>query len=121
MIGKVFAAADQLADVFFERLPPGTRRAKGRAGCDSFLYRLAQGVVLYAVAWVKSGSPARTRHDRVHNDIVDIAFATFATYFNGLMSQDTKALNLYWNLRGALMARGGTVPPDFVDRFGTGK
>ena len=35
------------------------------------------------------------RPDRLRNDLIDLIFATYATYFDGLMSQDEKAQRIY--------------------------
>ena len=35
------------------------------------------------------------RVDRLRNDLIDVIFATYATYFDGLMSRDDKAQRVY--------------------------
>jgi hypothetical protein len=48
--------------------------------------------------------------DKIANDVVDATFAAYATYFQGLLSKDTKANELYRNAKHVL--KGFPVSPD---------
>ena len=39
--------------------------------------------------------PKSVKAEKIVNDLVDVNFATFATYFDGLLSMDEKPLRIY--------------------------
>jgi hypothetical protein len=41
------------------------------------------------------GGPKVVKAEKIRNDLVDGNFATFATYFDGLLSMDEKARRIY--------------------------
>jgi hypothetical protein len=74
--------------------------------------------MIYALGWIRGGSRPTKRLDRVRNDIIDMQFAVYGTYFSGLLTEDQKAGWLYENLRRALRSVYGsdgvawTAPPN---------
>jgi len=42
-----------------------------------------------------SGGTPKTNREKLRNDMVDVNFATFATYFDGLMTADKKAAEIF--------------------------
>ena len=44
------------------------------------------------------GGAARTKPEKLRNDIVDISFVVYGSFFDGLMSADKKANELYRDL-----------------------
>jgi hypothetical protein len=51
--------------------------------------------VLWLLDWISMGGPKGVKAEKIRNDIVDVSFATFATYFDGLLSMDEKARRIY--------------------------
>lgn len=103
MIAKIFGSADQICETLFSlhgREPPVGIRQRS----DTYLYRFSLAIMMYMIWWIRAGSQLPTRHDRAQNDIVDLSFAVHATYFDGLMTQDKKAIWMYTQLAGALRA-----------------
>ena len=49
--------------------------------------------------WVAVGGAKNVKVERLRNDIVDVSFAGHATYFDGLLSADVKATELYLDWR----------------------
>lgn len=112
---KIFAAADQICDALFERHPSKPRRPSRRARQDAFLYRYSLATVLYLLRWIRTGSQVVKRHAKIRNDFIDLNFATYGTYFNGLMTEDAKARDMYLELRHVLGIRGARMPREFVE------
>lgn len=102
MFGKIFGAADQLYEYFAVRHGIVTYSAKSRDRYDSYLYRQGLATIIYALWWIRNGSQAPKRLDRVRNDIIDQQFAVYGTYFSGLLTEDAKASWVHHNLREAL-------------------
>ncbi|MDG2521211.1 hypothetical protein P7B02_06620 [Caulobacter segnis] len=102
MFAKIYGAADELYEQAAEGLGAVVRRERSRARYDSYLYRQGLVTIIYALGWIREGSRPPKRLDRVRNDVIDMQFAVYATYFSGLLTEDKKAGWLYENLRRAL-------------------
>jgi len=62
---------------------------------NTFLFRAALCSFLWALDWISVGGPKGVKTERIRNDMVDVIFATFATYFDGLLSMDEKPRRIY--------------------------
>jgi hypothetical protein len=111
---KIFRAAQLLAMNFFDAHPFNPRRPTRNSLVNTFLYRFALAAVLYLMGWIRVGSPQSRKHERIRNDLVDLNFATYGTFFNGLMSQDRLALDVHEEIRIVLRIFGARVPPQYA-------
>lgn len=116
MFEKIFGAADQI----YETLAEGHGAASGyllsEYRYDAYLYRYALAIIIYALWWIKNGSQAPKRLDKARNDIIDLSFAVYGTYFAGLMTDDAKARWMHDNLSAALKSLGAGVGPAPLER-----
>ncbi len=62
---------------------------------NRYIFRYALCTHLWLLDWVSHGSSDEVSARRVRNDLIDLHFATCATYFDGLMSNDGVALRVY--------------------------
>jgi hypothetical protein len=62
---------------------------------DRFIFRLALCMLLLALRWISVGGATNVSPQRIRNDLVDINFAAFATYFDGLLTADDKLASIY--------------------------
>jgi hypothetical protein len=62
---------------------------------NSFHFRSSVCDFVWSLDWIGKGGIGDVRADRIRNDMVDVIFATYATYFDGLMSRDDKARRIY--------------------------
>ena len=62
---------------------------------NTFLFRTALCAFVWALDWISVGGPKSVKTEKIRNDLVDVNFATFATYFDGLLSMDEKSLRIY--------------------------
>lgn len=83
---------------------------------NHFLFRHTLTYLIYVMELVKKGATGR-KSTKVRNDAVDVIYATFATYFNGLMSDDVLALRTHHIARGVLIKMGARVPQDYLEKF----
>lgn len=74
---------------------------------NTFLFRHSVSTFVWALDWVAQGGADGVRADRMRNDIVDVIFATYATYFDGLLSNDEKAQRIYRSAKFILSALAG--------------
>jgi hypothetical protein len=62
---------------------------------NTFLFRWALCLFLWILDWISIAGPKGVKPEKILNDLVDVNFATFATYFDGLLSMDKKAHRIY--------------------------
>jgi hypothetical protein len=84
-----------LAAILFRDHPQVTEWPDAETLTNRYLFRYALCAHLWLLDWVAHGSQEGANPARVRNDIFDLHFATCATYFDGLMSSDEKALRIY--------------------------
>jgi hypothetical protein len=58
---------------------------------NTFEFRAALCSFLWALDWISVAGPKDVKPEKIRNDLVDVNFAIFATYFDGLLSMDEKA------------------------------
>jgi len=75
---------------------------------NSFHFHHAVCAFFWSLDWISKGTSNNVRADRIRNDLVDVIFATYATYFDGLMSQDAKVLRIYREAAFVLKAITGS-------------
>ena len=92
---KLFRLSAKMAGDFFELHPHSRKWPADREWPNKFLFRFALLTHLHFFEWVRGGSPLNLSADKIRNDIVDLNFATYGTFFDGLMTNDRKQRRLY--------------------------
>ena len=85
----------------------------GQARYNDFTWRYALCHLLQLVRLVGNGS-VRRKPNKVANDHLDNVFATFGTYYNGLMTNDASANATHAVARVILEILGARVPEDYL-------
>jgi hypothetical protein len=62
---------------------------------NTYIFRMSLCTYLLALEWGVLGGSQSVKIERLRNDIVDMHFATYATYFDGLLSSDSKPKRIY--------------------------
>lgn len=117
LIGKLFELSDQMALRFYKAHPRKPRLPSRRARYDAFMYRFSLACFIYFLGWVREGGQINKAAEKFRNDSVDINFATYGTYFNGIMSDDKKVRELNIQLTIVLEKIGARVPKNYIDIF----
>ena len=116
MIHKIMALADELFGRLIRAHPQKPRRAPTlKSKVNTFLYRYALASVLFLVDWIEGGSQVGRSAVKFQNDLIDLNFAVYGTYFNGLMTEDRRALRAYVFIAQNLEELGSRVPPFYID------
>lgn len=113
MIQKFLDMSEYVAQRMYERHPKKPKKPTYRAKYDSFIYRFCVGCVLYFLDWVRQGGQINKAPAKLRNDMIDINFATYGTFFNGVMSNDKRVCDLYDEMVIVLKAVGARI----YDRF----
>jgi hypothetical protein len=66
---------------------------------NSYLFRFSLCGYLLALRWVTSGGACGVNAEKLRNDVVDMHYATYATYFDGLLTNDKKLTSIYNDAR----------------------
>lgn len=75
--------------------PHGIRLPSGNEMPNTFIFRFALCSVILVLRWVEGGGQLQTKPERVRNDMVDVNFAAYGTYFDGIMTNDRKMLSIF--------------------------
>lgn len=106
MFSKIFGGADQIYETLLGIYVDVPSHLSTTHRFNAYLYRYALAVMIYALWWIRTGSQMPKRLDRVRNDLIDLGFAVYGTYFTGLLTDDVKAQWMHANLSAALHGVG---------------
>lgn len=115
LLEKFLTTSDYVAERFYLAHPLKPKRPKPRVRIDAFTYRYALATQLFLFSWIRGGNQMNKAQVKLRNDLVDINFATYATYFNGFMSGDRRVVEIHAELRAIVRLLGGRVPKEHVD------
>lgn len=62
---------------------------------NTFLFRYATAGYIVALRRIKEGGANGASPEKIRNDLVDAMIATYATYFDGFLSEDERANEIY--------------------------
>lgn len=62
---------------------------------NSYVFRNLVSAFLWSLRWIKDGGIDSLPEEKIRNDIVDMSYITYATYFDGLLSLDKKLNAIY--------------------------
>jgi hypothetical protein len=84
-----------LAVHLFEKMQDVATISRGPEVRNMFIFRYALCIYILNLKWISVGGTSKTKIENIRNDIVDVNFATFATYFDGMLSNDRKAQEIF--------------------------
>ena len=95
VFSKIMKHVMLLAKINFEDHPSIQRIPELYLWQYSFIFRYSLcGYVLF-LNWISDGSQNINKNEKIRNDIIDINFATFALYFDGILTNDKKLIKVY--------------------------
>jgi hypothetical protein len=75
---------------------------------NMYLFRVALCMHLLAHRWMSVGGVGETKTEKIRNDLIDVSFAAYATYFDGILSSGKKVNDIYgkavWLLNNVCVA-----------------
>jgi hypothetical protein len=74
---------------------PNPPRVVGREILNLFVFRFAVCGVLLVLRWIRNGEQKNIKPGKLRNDIVDLNFAAYGTYFDLLITKDHALKDLY--------------------------
>jgi hypothetical protein len=104
MIFTIFGAAIQIWETLAKEYGLPSKGLSEEEISRTYLFRFGLGLIMYLLWWIRGGSQAVVRIDRASNDFIDLSFAVYATYFDGLLTRDDKASWVHQNLVAAIVS-----------------
>jgi hypothetical protein len=89
LLWKIFQHTIQLSAFLFRHHPSIKRIPSGNELINTYIFRSALCNLLLGFRYDSNGGvPSGKSHAKIRNDMVDVHFATYATFFDGLLSRD---------------------------------
>lgn len=95
MIDKVIRGVLLLAAELMKKHPRVTKLPDATELPNTYIFRDALCAYLLALRWISVGGARNIKPEKMRNDIVDVSFAAYATYFDGLLTADKKLNQVY--------------------------
>jgi hypothetical protein len=108
MLDRVPKDIMRIAAFMFRDHPQVNRLPQWTEAPNTFIFRAALCMYLWALRWISVGGAKGAKAETVRNDMVDLLFAAYATFFDGLLTSDKKLATLYKDakrlLRGTFLS-----------------
>lgn len=94
-IQKFYNLVIALASQRFKEIPNRGKWPANKEWPNLFLFRLSLFHTLYFLNWIVKGSPKHLNLEKIGNDLIDLNFCTYATYFDGLLTKDKRCKKVF--------------------------
>jgi hypothetical protein len=101
---KFIRSVMDLSALLFRRHPQVSRFPNATELPYTFIFRSSLCWLLIARRWISVGGAKRVKTEKLRNDMVDGFFASYATYFDGLLTFDKKLIEIYRDASAMLQA-----------------
>jgi hypothetical protein len=96
MLRKLIVNITSMAAYLFKDHPSVTQWPKLPEARDAFMFRYAICGYVSILMRIGDGGPGKTKPEKLrNNDVIDVNIAAFATYFDGLLTADKRAAEIY--------------------------
>ena len=65
---------------------------------NSYLFRYSAASFFLTLKWISDGGIEQIDMDNFQNDIIDLSYSVYGTYFDGVLSNDNKLMEIYTKL-----------------------
>ncbi len=111
MFDKIFGNILEMAAFLFDAHPHIAELPPAKELPYTFVFRYALCGYLVALRWISVGGAKKVKPENIRNDIVDAIYAAYATYFQGLLSHDAKAKEIYDDAKAFVRLVLAVPPP----------
>lgn len=74
----------------YQKAPPPTAEAR-----NTFLFRSSVAMHAWYLRWLRDGSRVDIPPEKVRNDVIDLNFVAYATFFDGILTNDKKLRQIH--------------------------
>ena len=75
--------------------PDTTQVPTAREFRNTYIFRYSLCAYLLVLDWLTRGGLNKVNPDKLRNDLTDMSYAAYATFFDGIISKDTKLNRIY--------------------------
>ena len=98
-IQKVIRQIFEVTGQCFSEHPRVDRLPEYKELANTFIFRYSLCNYLLVLDWISRGGFEGAKPERLANDVVDMVFAAYGTYFDGLLTADAKMARLHQEAR----------------------
>lgn len=84
-----------VAALLFQDHPDVTEMPQASQLPNSYLLRYAISFCLLTLQWISNGGAGNVKREKLRNDFVDMHYVTYATFYDGLLTNDSKMKAIY--------------------------
>lgn len=95
MVEKIVKNIMLMAGFMFRDHPRTQKLPPWNEAPNTFIFRIAICMYLWALHWISVGGAKGAKPKTILNDMIDLNFAAYATFFDGLLTSDKKLSELY--------------------------
>ena len=95
MLERIVKDIMTIAATLFRDHPRVHRLPTWKEAPNTFIFRFSLCSYLWAMRWIAVGGAKGAKAETIRNDMVDLFFAAYATFFDGLLTSDKKAAAIY--------------------------
>ncbi|SNR88024.1 hypothetical protein SAMN04488503_1685 [Humidesulfovibrio mexicanus] len=95
MLDKSMRHIMEIAVTLFSKHPRVVTLPNINELANTFIFRVSLCTYLLALEWGVKGGAQQARPKKIRNDLIDMHFAAYATFFDGFLSADAKANRIY--------------------------
>lgn len=114
---KMFDSAEYMTFNLFKRHPFKLKQPSLKSLPNTYLFRYALATNLFLMHWIRGGSQQLIKPEKTQNSTIDLIFAVYGTYFNGLLTDDRFAGDIHAELRVVLKIFGARLPKEYLSFF----
>lgn len=113
VIQRIALIGSSIAEGYRRNLDIKSLATTGRDFGNDFLFRVGMAITSSFLEWVRTGNQRLAKPEKVRNDHVDAMLSVYGTYFNGLMTMDSKLIQLHSLNRQLLKKMRASMPPAY--------
>jgi len=95
VIDKIMRDILLLTAFLFQKHPDVLEMPQASQVRNTFTFRFAISTHLLGLRWISEGGPGNITRDKLRNDVVDMVYVAYATFFDGLLTRDKKMQQIY--------------------------
>jgi hypothetical protein len=92
---KILTFTSDLSAEIFKEHPAAKKFPNLRELHNTYIFRVSLANTVLALWWVGVGGAEKARPEKLRNDAVDCYLASYATFFDGVLSKDEKLKSIY--------------------------
>jgi hypothetical protein len=95
VIDKIARDILWLTSLLFQGHPDVQKIPKAEQVRNSYVFRFAVSAYILSLRWISDGGPGTVKLDKLRNDSVDMNYVAYATFFDGILTRDSKMKEIY--------------------------